>query len=54
MQKGYSHINETITTHIYKDILTGKLYEFEKKIEQKSKGGKKSKKLQKKIKKNHL
>lgn len=41
------NMNDTITTHIYKDILTGKLYELEKKIEQKSKGGKKCKKNQK-------
>jgi hypothetical protein len=50
VRKGQTLINDTITTHIYKDILTGKLYELEKKIEQKSKGGKKSKKMQKKSK----
>ena len=44
-KKGYSI--KRIITHIYKDILTGKLYEFEKKIGQMRKGGKKSRKIQK-------
>lgn len=57
VKKGYSRIIETITTHIYKDILTGKLYELEKFYEigkndnaNRKTGGKKSRKIQKKSK----